>query len=353
MPVDFVTKRWIYNASDEYAAEHGCVFDNRRAEHILDFFENHLVLFQGTREPFRPIPAAKEMLQRVFGWVMRNDKGEWVRRFTKAFWWVPKKNGKSPVSAGIMLYLLLADGEYGQNVYCAAKDGKQADIVYQHSFKMAIKSPALRPMLKFNRTEKTIEFPEMDSFLKRISGDNPDSQEGLNGSCVIDEMHVMTHVLYPILEGMGASRKEPLMFHVSTAGSDLEGVGKLWYDEGKRVEAGQSKDLRLFHQSYELPEGISDKDLKIPDDASPEEIERRLQPWIKANPGYGITLQKDWLLNKIRASQGSTLRFAKTKMYHGNQWQVGENPAIDPDAWSKCLRDWKWTSLLADHATAG
>lgn len=347
---DPITRRWIRNKSDEYAVEQGCVFDQDRANHVLWFFENRLTLFQGLRQPFRPIPAARDMLSRVFGWVRRNEAGDWVRRFTKAFWWVPKKNGKSPIAAGIMLYLLCMDGEPGQNVYCTAKDGKQANIVYQHAYKMAMKSDYLRQFIKPNKTEHYLEYPDRDSFLKRVSGDNPQSQEGLNGSCIVDEFHVVTAELYAILEGMGASRDEPLMFHVSTVGTDLDSIGKVWYDEGKLVESGQVKDVSIFHQSFELPAGISDADLKLPDGISDEELQRRLKPWIDANPGWGTTVQKDWLIKRIRSSQRSTARFAKVKQYHGNQWQVGENPYIDPDNWAACKREWEWTSLMGDHS---
>lgn len=350
MFVDAITKSWIRNASDEYAVSQGCVFDQDRADHVLWFFENCLTLFQGSRQPFRPIPAAREMLSRVFGWVRRNDKGQWVRRFTRAFWWVPKKNGKSPIAAGVMLYLLVMDGEPGQNVYCTAKDGKQANIVYQHAYKMAMKSDHLRPFIKPNKTEHYLEYADRDSFLKRVSGDNPQSQEGLNGSCIVDEFHVVTSELYAILEGMGASRPEPLMFHASTVGSDLQSIGKVWYDEGKRIEAGQVKNTSVFHQSFELPEGISDADLKLPEDISEAELQERLKPWIAANPGWGITVDKDRFIDDLRSAQRSTARFSKWKMYRGNQWQVGDNPALDPDAWERCRRDWRWTNLLADHA---
>lgn len=350
MKVDRITESWIRNKSDEFAVEQGCVFDQYRADHVLWFFENRLTLFQGKRQPFVPIPAARDMLSRVFGWVKRNEEGKWVRRFTKAFWWVPKKSGKSPIAAGVMLYLLMMDGEYGQNVYCTAKDGKQANIVYEHAVKMGMKSDWLRPYLKQNKTEHWLEYADFDSKLKRVSGDNPDSQHGLNGSCIVDELHVVTSELYEVLSEMGASRDQPLMFHVSTFGADLDSIGKYLYDQGKLVVSGVEKNISVFHESFELPAGISDAELKLPDGISDEELQRRLQPWIAANPGWGITIKPERFINDLRAVQRSTARFAKFKMLRGNQWQVGDNPALDPDAWERCKREWAWTSL---SVTAG
>lgn len=338
LQIDDITRKWILNKSDELAVENfGCRFDAKRARHILDFFPRCLELFEGGRKPFVPIPAAQRMLARAFGWVRRDPyTGHWKRRFTRVFWWVPKKNAKTPIAAGVGLYLLTQDGETGQKVYTAAKDGKQAKIVHRHAMKMGKRSPVLSPYLKFNLTENIIEYPDEDSYYFLIAGDNPNSQEGLNGSCIIDELHVVNWELYSVLEYMGASRDEPMLFHVSTAGKDLEGVGKAKYDYGKQVEAGEVPDYSLFHESYELPANVKDEDLKLPADCSPEELERRLAPWKQANPGWGITVNIEDFISKLREAQRSPRAFARFKMYRGNQWQTGDSPFISAEDWRAC-----------------
>jgi phage terminase large subunit-like protein len=53
-----------------------------------------------------------------------------TRRFRIAFVEVPRKNGKTTLAAGIGLYLLVADGEAGAEVYCAATKRDQAKLVF-------------------------------------------------------------------------------------------------------------------------------------------------------------------------------------------------------------------------------
>jgi phage terminase large subunit-like protein len=52
----------------------------------------------------------------LFGW----QRADGLRRFRTAYCAVPRKNGKSTLSAGIALYLLVADGEQGAEIYSAA-----------------------------------------------------------------------------------------------------------------------------------------------------------------------------------------------------------------------------------------
>ena len=60
----------------------------------------------------------------VFGWVHRETG---LRRFREAYIEVPRKNGKSLVSAGVGLYMLSADGEQGAEVYSAATTPDQSN----------------------------------------------------------------------------------------------------------------------------------------------------------------------------------------------------------------------------------
>jgi phage terminase large subunit-like protein len=64
----------------------------------------------------------------LFGW-LRKDNGR--RRFRAAYLEIPRKNGKSILAAAIGLYMLLADGEYGAEVYSGATSEKQAWEVFK------------------------------------------------------------------------------------------------------------------------------------------------------------------------------------------------------------------------------
>lgn len=338
---DEVTLSWIRNRADEVAVRKGCRFDVERAEHAAWFFDNVLILYEGESagEPFVLMPFARDFVMRLFGWVKWSKKWKrWVRRFKMAFLWVPKKNGKSPLLAGILLYLLTSDGEQGAKVYTAARDGKQALIAHRHAEKMVKKSHVLSEYLKVNKTTHTIEFERKDSYHFLICGDNVNSQEGLNGSCGIDEIHVVDADLFATLEYMTASRSEPLILATSTVGKDLESLAKEKFDWGRKVNAGEEEDIAFLHVEYGLPDTITDAELKIPENASPEEIEKQLEPWKAANPGWGITLDPDEFVTTIRRAQKSGFAWSRCKMYRGNQWQSGEVPWLDPDIWADNVR---------------
>lgn len=338
---DDITRAWIRNKSDEAAIEAGCIFDLDRAEDAVWFFENVLVLYEGdfAGQPFVLLPFAKDFVMRLFGWVIWSEKWQrWVRRFRMAFLWVPKKNGKSPVLAGILLYLLTCDGENGQKIYTAARDGKQALIAHRHAEKMAQRSPVLRQYLRVNKTTHTIEFDKTDSYHFLICGDNINSQEGLNGSCGIDELHVVDAELFSTLQYMTVSRSEPMIVGVSTAGKDLQSVGKQKFDYGQRVEEGKENDISFLHVAYQLDDKARDDDLKIPHNSTPEEIERRLEPWKKANPGWGVTLDPAEMVDAITRAQKSVFEWSRLKMYRGNQWQSGDQPFLKQEDWAACYR---------------
>lgn len=337
---DEVTRSWVRNKADVLAVKQGCRFNVERGEHVVWFFESVLRLYEGESagQPFVLLPFARDFVMRLFGWEIYSERWKrFIRRFRMAFLWVPKKNGKSPLLAGILLYLLTCDGEMGAKVFTAARDGKQALIAHRHAEKMVRKSPILSEYLKLNKTTHTIEFEKTDSYHFLVCGDNVNSQEGLNGSCGIDEMHVVDAELFSTLEFMTASRSEPIILGVSTAGKDLESLGKQKFDLGREINDGLCEDITFLHVEYGISDTATDADLKIPDNATPEEIQVKLRVWEAANPGWGVTIDPAVTLQEIRRAQRSSFAWSRFKMYRGNQWQTGDTPFIPSDDWAECL----------------
>ena len=325
--MDRSTRKWIRNASDERAAANGCRFDERRAAHICEFFPRYLRLYEGefAGQPFDLQCWQAEALSRAFGWLKWSEHfGRWVRRFRRVGLWVPKKNGKSPLAAGVGLYLLIADGEQGQKVFSAAKDGKQAQIVHMHARKMVEMSPELSDLCSINKSTGRISFASTNSFYDLLCGDNIDGQEGLNGSAVIDEIHVVDARLARVLRYMGASRAEAMQFQVSTAGNDPTGYGKQEYDYGRAVEAGTFADDAYLHIAYEAPTDATDEAL-YDDEAA----------WKLANPSWGRTVNPDEFRAEAKAAQRSLAAWTDFKMYRLNRWSASSNPWLREDDWAR------------------
>ncbi|MFD8959061.1 terminase large subunit domain-containing protein, partial [Streptomyces anulatus] len=81
----------------------------------------------------------------IFGWLAHDPElGRAVRVIRSAWIEVPRKNGKSTLSSGIGLVLLLADREIGAEVYAAAGSLPQAERVFDDAKRMALTSRAVR-----------------------------------------------------------------------------------------------------------------------------------------------------------------------------------------------------------------
>lgn len=328
--MDLTTRQWIRNAADERAVANGCRFDEARGEHVVKFFEKFLRLYEGdfAGQKFIPQDWQADLLYRVFGWVRDSDHwGRAVRRFRKAACFVPKKNGKSPLGAGVGLYLLAGDGEQGQKVFSAAKDGQQARIMHTHAEKMVELSAMLKRHCKINRATGRIAFLPTSSQYSILAGDNIDGQEGLNGSVVIDETHVVDERLARVLEHMGASRAEALQFEISTAGNNPEGYGRKQYDYGRAVNSGEFPDDEFFFAAYEAPQ-----------DATDEQIENTPSMWKAANPSWGVTINEEEFRASLKRAKRSLTDWVTFKMYRLNIWSASANPWLKQDDWQRCLK---------------
>ena len=76
----------------------------------------------------------------LFGWV--NAGG--FRRFRDCYLKIPRKNGKSMISAALGVFMFTMDGEYGAEVYSGATTMKQAWEVFGPGRQMLQRLPALR-----------------------------------------------------------------------------------------------------------------------------------------------------------------------------------------------------------------
>lgn len=336
--IDKLTRAWLRGPADERAALAGYRMDEGRGQEVVDWIEQYCCLYEGDRAGQQMILKdwQLEVTMRLFGWVHYSDDwGREVRRFRRASIWIPKKNGKSPSLAAWGLYLLCGDGEQGQKVYSVAKDGKQAMISHTHALEMVRRSPELESECSINKSTGQITHEPTRSFYKIVAGDNPNSQEGLNGSVMVDETHVVDRRLMKILRGAGISRSEPMHIEVSTAGCNPDGYGKSQFDYGAKVIAGESKDHEFFYQSYAAAQDLSD-----------EELDRRLLEIGKAcNPTWGRIVRKSEFESHYNTAKMSAGELADFKMYRLNIWQNAENPWLKSHDWAKGERQFSAEDL--------
>lgn len=351
MSIDSVTKRWMRDASDELAVKNGCRFDEERGLFVVDWIETYCKLYEGdwAGQPMKLLDWARDATMRLFGWVRHSEQwGREVRRFRQASIWVAKKNGKSPLLAAWGLYLLSGDGEPGQKVFLAAKDGKQArEIAGAHALEMVRQSPELNEECSINLNLMRITHEPSRSFMQPLSSSNARTQkskEGLNGSVLIDEVHVVDRAFVDRISRAGISRSEPLQIEVSTAGDDPDGYGKSRFDRACKVRDGEIEDEKLFVAVYAAPQDLSETDL----DADP------LKYGKMANPAIGKTVDPAEYLHDYNQSKNGTIdEFAKFKMYRLNIWQQSSNPWLKKHDWTLCGDNFTEADLLGRECYGG
>lgn len=349
-PIDRLTRSWIRNPSDEKAAAAGCRFNASRGQHVLDFAARYLRLYEGdlAGQLLAPMPWQRDLCMRLFGWEKWSERlGRWIRRFTKASIWIPKKNGKSPTLAWLALYLLTADGEPGQKVYLCAKDGAQSkEIAGKHAIEMVRSSPELSAACQINKGSAQITHLASKSILKPLSSGDVTSQkskEGLNGCVLVDETHVVDRAFMNRISRAGISRSEPMHLEVSTAGNDPDCYGKEQFDYGKRVEAGLQEDQSFFFMAYEAPQDLSDAELA----ADPVKYGKA------ANPAWGFTVNEEEYLDDYRRSTVSISKLADFKMYRLNVWQATVSLWLRVDDWARNKVDFTEAELVARECFGG
>jgi len=227
------------------------------------------------------------LLTTLFGWV--DEEG--FRRFRKAYTEVPRKNGKSSLAAGIALYMLCADGEPGCEAYSAAVTRDQARIVWETAQQMVKAEPEMQSYYGVEPLAHSIVVVSSASCFQPLSRD-ADSLEGKNPHvAIVDELHAhKTREVFDVLNLAMGSRRQSLLFAITTAGSDKLGV---CYEQRQYVEQilnGRHVDDRYWGIIYTLD----------PADDWTREASAR-----KANPNYGVSVMPDDMTTLCQQAQRS------------------------------------------------
>jgi len=259
----------------------------------------------------------------TFGWV-RKSTG--MRRFRILFVIVPRKNGKSALSAGIGLYMLCADGEFGAEVYSGATNEKQAWEVFKPARLMAMRTPALCSKFGVEVNARSLVRVDDESRFETITGDPGDGQ---SPSCSIhDEYHEHTDdaQVDTMQTGMGA-RDQPLQVLITTAGDNLAGpcYARLHDERAKLAGIGRGAGPAIDDETF-FVEYTIDAD----DDWKSEAALR------KANPNFDVSVAGDFLRARQRDAIAVPRKAGVFKTKHLNLWVAAKAAWFDVEAWRRC-----------------
>lgn len=317
-----VPKTWIRGPADVLAIAEGCWFDEEAGRYVCDFLETFCKQSKGRKwagQPIRLLPWQRDFLMRLFGW--RRPDG--TRRYRTAYLEIPKKNGKSTLISGLALFLLVADGEPGAEVYCLAYDGKQARVVFDEAARMVRKSPDLAGILEITDSADTITFPANDGKIEALSKEVA-SKDGVNASGVLfDELHRQRdRLMWDIFEFSGAGRDQPLRVSITTAGDRKDSI--CWEQRKYSIDVNEGTVKDTTHLGVIYGADPTD-DLDDP------------RVWREANPSMGVTIVEEDFARELAAARrkgpGPWKNFKRLRL---GLWGESAEKFMAAGAWEAC-----------------
>lgn len=308
------------------------VWDSELAGKAVKFMEFLPEPKSGRPQPLAPFQ--KFIIGVLYGWVDKDNHT--IRRFTDAFISMSRKNGKSLLVSGVLLYEFL----FGKNpankrqLYTAANDRKQASIVFNmvkdRLRALCRKDPEIKRMVKITRDEmvnlddgSTIRSFSRDARL--VDGYEPHV-------AVVDEYaNAKTTDMLETLASGQVLLPSYLTFIISTAGFDMNvPMFTQNYPYAKKVLSGEADGERYF--------------AFIAEQESVEEINDERQ-WIKSNPLMDVDVLHDqihdYLAQKLeQAREDGSLNKKLVKNF--NIWrQATEDSYLNFEDWKSAETDEK------------
>ena len=261
-------------------------FNEDAGNHPIMFIETFCRHYQGEHagELVKLELFQKAFIQALFGFLEIDTNR---RRFREYFFEVARKHGKSFLSGCIAVYMMVADGEEGAEIYSAATKLDQAKIIYNAAKNIVEQSQELRELVK--STREGLSFKHTRSVMKPLPNESK-SLDGLNiHFAALDEIHEQRdRNMYDVLRQGMKARRQPLIGCITTSGFYREGLYDNLHEYACEVAKGIKKDDRLLPLVYKL-----------------DEIDEWRDPtkWEKANPGLGTIKSRQQLADDVERAK--------------------------------------------------
>jgi len=313
-------------------------FDQKKAARAIAFIQQYCRHHEG---PLAPQLITLEVWQKalvsvIFGVVDKDG----LRQFREVFVVMGRKNGKTLLDAAIAAYMMFADGEYGGRAFFVASRLDQARLAFEACFQMISKEPKLAAKTKKRRTDLYIAESNTSAMPVAFSERKTD---GLNPSYVsLDELASWRGDAglkqYEVFKSALGARKQPMMFGISTAGYENDGIYDELIKRSTAVLNGTSKEARLAPFLYIIDDPDKWNDI--------EELK-------KANPNLGVSTGVDYMLEEIAIAEGSISKKVEFLTKYCNIKQNSSQAWLTAQDVKKCfgyertLEDFRHTYALA------
>ena len=268
----------------------------------------------------------------------RSESGR--RKYRLGDLYLPRKNGKTFLSAIFALWFLMMDGEAGAEVYMAALDQEQAKLCYDAAITLG-RGSIFSKLLKIYNSRLKTECPQVNGVMKPLSKDTQ-NKDGLNiHAAICDERHAWpsTEMLDVIKTGMGA-RPQPFILSISTAGVD---VSNPYFSDVEAYKSEMTGAMPLEDDHFFM--------LYCPDEGDRWEDE---ETWIKTNPNLGVSLSWDYMrstFNEAQVRGGSYIVSFQTKNL--NLWVDAPKVWLPDEDVALCNRPFDEGDLAGEECYVG
>jgi phage terminase large subunit-like protein len=265
------------------------IFDEDYPQHVLDFFQT----LKHTKGPLAGQPVHLESWQiflicSIYGFRSKKDRNK--RMVTDVILFIPRKAGKSTLTAGLGLYELQC-GEKGSEVYTLATNREQATIVFD----------AAKGFIEYMPYDLSSLFIPLRSEIKKtgdtqtkfmaLSRDTKKTGDGKNPSCVIvdEAAQIVDRNSIEVLHSGMVARQNPLRIYITTASFTKETKFYEDFSLYKSMLYGEATDNpRWFGLLYGPDLGDDWKDPSV---------------WKKVNPMHGISIFDDAIVERAEQAK--------------------------------------------------
>lgn len=351
---DRVPRRWrdllsLLPGYDPFRGADAFRFDPAAAQLALDFFPSCLRHVEGALagQPFELQPWQQSFVANLFGWQRLDRMARLARRYREALLYVPRKNGKTPLVAGLALLVFFSDPEMGQQNYIAAGEVEQAGLLFRQCRGMVEQDEDLSSRCRvYGGTasagqSKSIVRESDGSFLRVISADASSKHGGNPHLVVVDELHVQPNRdLVDVLQTSMASlnRRQPLFVNITTADFNRPSICNEKHDYACKVRDGIIDDTSFLPAIWEA----------TADDAWDDPA-----TWARVNPNLGVSVSEEFLERECAKAKENPAYENTYRRLHLNQKTETDVRAIPMHLWDAATEPVDADALLGRECFAG
>jgi len=233
---------------------------------------------------------------------------------------IPTHN--SSLTAGVALYCLCCEDEPGPQIIIGATTGDQAKKVFDPARKMVAATPTIRSAFQLEALSRSIPCGMNGGYIQTINAKGQ-TQDGWNPHVgILDELHAhKSRSLFDVIKSAFGARKNPLLWIITTAGFDTNGVCYEQRTMAIKVLEGTIQLDHLFAVIFTIDDD---------DDPFDEAV------WPKANPMIGVTPTWEKMRADAADAKASPSEEGNFKTKNLNIWLNAASAWLNMTQWKKC-----------------